>query len=129
MHEDVTPSAARRLWTHLPVVILCSSVFLAILFMDGGGMAYLGSGKAERDRKKQAFLTDRTLLSLQLAKCQRYRTSADDAYICGGSSTIYTSLATSGDCLLAQEAAAELGLSARNLSIPISPRPGPPSGS
>lgn len=104
--------------TALPVIILCLSVFLAMLFSNGGAASYLGPGQAERDRKKQAFLDDRTLLSLQLAKCRQYKTSVDDAYICGGSSLIYKNLASSGDCLLAEEAAKELGLSVRDFSIP-----------
>ncbi len=129
MQEDAKPTFRRRLWTQLPVVILCLSVFLAVLFKDGGAMAYLGAGKAERDRKKQEFLDNRMRLSLQLAKCSQYRTNAKDAYICGGSSVIYTSLASSGDCLLAEEAAKELGLSARDFSIPRSLSPKPSSGS
>lgn len=115
--------------TAVPVIILCISVFLAMLFSNGGASSYLGPGKAERDQKKQAFLTDRTLLSLQLAKCRQYKTSANDAYICGGSSTIYKNLASSGDCLLAEEAAKELGLSARDFSIPRTLTPKASSGS
>lgn len=128
MQEDAKPAAKGRLWTHLPVIILCFSVFLAILFKDGGAMVYLGPGKAERDRKKQEFFDNRMLLSLQLAKCRQYRTSANDAYICGGSSLIYTSLASSGDCLLAEEAAKELGVTVRDVSIPRTLSSGPSSG-
>lgn len=113
----------------IPVIILCLSIFLAMVFSNGGAVSLLGPGPAERDRKKQAFLADRTLLSLQLAKCRQYKTSADDAYICGGSSTIYKNLASSGDCLLAEEAAKELGLSARDFSIPRALTPKASSGS
>ena len=115
--------------TAIPVIILCLSVFLAVLFSNGGAASYLGPGQAERDRKKQAFLENRTLLSLQLAKCQQYKTSVDDAYICGGSSLIYKNLASSGDCLLAQEAAKELGLSVRDFSIPRTLTPKASTGS
>ncbi|MCC8194242.1 MAG: hypothetical protein LIP28_06330 [Deltaproteobacteria bacterium] len=126
--SDETGTPGKKLWTQIPVAILCLSVFLAILLADGGGMRYLGPGKAERDRKKQAWLANRTLLTLQLAKCQRYKSSANDAYICGGSSLIYQSLASSGDCELAREAARELGIAARDFTIPLKPTPKPASG-
>jgi hypothetical protein len=126
MEKKVTGGFLR---TVVPAGILCLSLFLALLFSNDGAASFLGSGKAERDRKKQAFLADRTLLSLQLAKCGQYKSSANDAYICGGSSTIYESLASSGDCLLAAEAARDLGLSARDFSIPRTLAPKASSGS
>ena len=120
MEKETTP-AGWRAW--LPGVFLVVSITLSVVLSGERVSALFGPSDAERAQKKQEFLTNRTKLSLQLAKCQRDKTKVDDAYICGGSSVVYRSLASSADCLLAKEAAEELGITARDLMIPRSLTP------
>ena len=115
MKKD-TVQGGWRVW--LPVVFLVGSITLSVVFSGERVTEFFGPSEADLARKKQEFLTNRTKLTLQLAKCQKDKAKVDDAYICGGSSVIYRSLASSTDCLLAKEAADELGIAVRDVMIP-----------
>lgn len=113
----ITKTELFRTW--LPGILLCGSIALAALFSGDGVASFFGPSAADNTRKMDSFRASRTLLTLQLSKCQRYKTKTNDAYICGGSSLIYKSLASSTDCRLAEQVAQELGITPRDFSIPV----------
>ena len=116
MEKNSSPQGWR---TWLPAVFLVVSIFMAVLFSGQGVLAFFGPSDADVARKRQEFMDNRTKLTLQLAKCQRDKAKASDAYICGGSSIIYKSLASSQDCLLAKDVAQELGISMPSFTLPL----------
>lgn len=112
---DERKSTGWRAW--LPGILLCFLIAMSAIFYGGGVEAFYGPTAAERESKKQEFMANRNRLTLLLSTCRNYETMKNDGYICGGSAMVYKSLATSLDCRIAEEAARELGIDQRNLSI------------
>lgn len=124
---DDRKSTGWRTW--LPGILLCFLIAMSAVFYGGGVEAFYGPTAAERENKKQEFMTNRNRLLLLLSTCRNYETMKNDGYICGGSAMVYKSLASSLDCRIAEEAAKELGIDQRTLSIPSEKALKPSSGS